>query len=66
MDFKTHISDLLQREVDRKEFILTLFAAALLITGISGFLKNFSNIPMIHKPGQSPVTHGFGKGGYGM
>lgn len=66
MYFKTHIADLLQREVDRKEFILTLFAAALLITGISGFLRNLSNIPMINKTGQSPVARGFGKGGYGM
>ena len=66
MDFKTHITDLLQREVDRKEFILVLFAAVLLVTGVSGFLKNLSNIPMINKTGQSPVTHGFGKGGYGV
>lgn len=66
MDFKTHISDLLQREVDRKEFILVLFAAVLLVTGVSGFLKNLSNIPMISKNSQSAVTHGFGKGGYGM
>ena len=66
MDFKTHITDLLQREVDRKEFILTLFAAALLVTGVSGFLKNLSNIPMINKTNRSPVSRGFGKGGYGM
>jgi hypothetical protein len=66
MYFKTHIANLFQREVDRKEFILTLFAAALLITGISGFIKNLSNIPMINKNDQSPVTSGFGKGGYGM
>lgn len=66
MDFKTHISALLQREVDRKEFILTLLAAAILITGVSGLLKNLSNIPMINKTGQSPVTHRFGKGAYGM
>lgn len=52
-------SELYTKEVDRKEFILTLGVILLTLTGISGILKNLSNLL------GNKQERGFGAGPYG-
>jgi len=55
------LTDLLDKEMDRKEFLFYIGLLLLAITGISSFLKRISDT--LH-PEQSQ-THGFGSGVYG-
>jgi len=53
------LQSLLSKEVTRKEFFWKSFLVIIAITGISGFLRNFSEI-IYDKP-----QRGFGSGPYG-
>jgi len=55
------LNQLLEKEVDRKEFLLYAGFLLLTITGISGVLKNISSITQ----GQAKQQAGFGGGSYG-
>ncbi len=52
-------TELLEKEVDRKEFLLYAGLILLTITGLTGMMKNISTI--IHPKAQQ----GFGRGSYG-
>jgi len=53
------LNQLLEKEVDRKEFLLYAGLIFLTLTGISGMLKNISSIT------QGKQQKGFGSGPYG-
>jgi len=53
------LNQLLEKEVDRKEFLLYLGFILLALTGVSGVLKNISSIT------QGKQQKGFGSGPYG-
>lgn len=60
----TPLSQLLVREMNRKEFLLYVAAVFLALTGISGLIKIVSN-PHNNQRGSKPST-GFGSGPYGV
>ena len=53
------LNQLLEKEVDRKEFLLYAGLILLTITGVSGVLKNVTSIT------QGKQHQGFGAGPYG-
>ena len=53
------LNQLLEKEVDRKEFLLYAGLILLAVTGISGVLKNISSVT------QGKQHNGFGAGPYG-
>lgn len=53
------LDELLEKEMDRKEFLRHAGAAALALVGIAGLLKSFND--MTHKS----VSSGYGSGAYG-
>jgi len=55
----TPLNELLETEVDRKEFLIYAGLILLAVTGISGALKNISSIS------QGKQQKGFGSGPYG-
>lgn len=62
-----HLHDLLQTEMDRKEFLAYLGAAALTILGISGLLRALTNPTPLRqdRTGHAATSHGYGGGVYG-
>jgi len=58
------LQSLVNRKMDRKEFLLYLGFFILTITGISGILKNL-NDPKLFKVKNKPQAQGFGSGPYG-
>jgi len=55
----TSLNKLLQKKIDRKEFLLSLGLLLITFTGISGIMQTISSIL-----GEKPKK-GFGSGGYG-
>ena len=53
------LQDLLDKEMDRKEFLTHAGAAVLALVGIAGLLKSLNDI------GHKSVSSGYGSGSYG-
>lgn len=59
----TQFSELLSKEMTRKEFLVHVGMLLLIITGISGLLKTLSDP---HLANHTKPTTGFGSGPYGV
>lgn len=53
------LNDLLDKEMDRKEFLVRTGAAVLAIVGVAGVLKSF------HDADSQSASQGYGAGAYG-
>jgi hypothetical protein len=65
MKGKKSLKKFLDRKMDRKEFLVFLGLVALTVTGVSGIMKNLSNINPVEVK-KRKVTQGFGTGPYGI
>lgn len=67
MMISEHFQDLLQTEMDRREFLAYLGATLLAVVGISGLLRSLTNPTLLRPswPGQAPSSNGYGGGTYG-
>lgn len=57
----THLHTILEREMDRREFLVFLGVLLLAVTGISGFIKSTSGV--LNAPQE--VSNGYGSSPYG-
>lgn len=67
MIFSDQFEDLLTTDMDRREFLAYLGAAALTVLGVSGLLRTLTNPSLLRpsQPGHAPSSHGYGGGTYG-
>lgn len=59
---KNNLTSLLEREMDRREFIILIGTLLLAVTGISGLLRSTSHVLEPVKK----TSKGFGSRGYGQ
>jgi hypothetical protein len=59
---QTNINDLLQKRMDRKEFLKHVAVGALMVTGVATVLKTVGTMTNLGKPA---VQTGYGSSAYG-
>jgi hypothetical protein len=59
---QTNINDLLQKRMDRKDFLKHLAVGALMVTGVATILKTVGTMTNLGKPA---VQTGYGSSAYG-
>lgn len=65
MLFSEEFEDLLATDMDRREFLAYLGAAALTVLGVTGLLRTLTNPSLLHHKPSQRSTSGYGSGVYG-
>ena len=63
MVVKTEINALLNKKMDRKDFLKRVAVGLVAVTGVAAALRSLTPIPA--KEQQTPVSHGYGGSAYG-